>query len=159
MPYKLTWEPIGLYREYFGRVSIAERRASFDAICGDRRFDDLRYAITDYLAVQTYEITKRATAEIAAFHIAPLVTNPRIVIAAVTDRPEIVSAIQEFIAYRFIAAPYRIFPTLLEARLWINDELRNMARSGGPRAGPSPGPGCWPPNAAHSVGQQSPKAP
>lgn len=122
MPYKLTWEPAGIYRAYFGNVSIAERRASFDAICGDRRFDDLRYAITDYLAVQAYEVDERATAEIAALHIAPVATNPRIVIAAVTDRPEIVAAIEDFKSHGFTTVPYRIFATLAEARRWINDE-------------------------------------
>jgi hypothetical protein len=119
MPYRLTWEPFGVYREYFGDVTIIERRASFDAICGDRRFDDLRYAITDYLAVQSYEVTSAATAEIAALHIGPLYTNPAIVMAAVTDRSDIIAAIEDFKRYSFTAAPYRVFRTLDEARRWI----------------------------------------
>ena len=120
MPYRLTWEPRGVYREYFGDITVAERRASFDAICGDKRFDDLRYAITNYLAVGAYEITGIATAEIAAFHIAPLVTNPEIVIAAVADRSDILAAIEDFKGYGFTAAPYRVFPTLVEARQWVH---------------------------------------
>ena len=119
MPYKLTWEQSGVYRQYFGDVSIAERRASFDEICGDRRFDDLRYAITDYLAVAAYEITKSATAEIAALHIGPLYTNPRIAIAAVATRPDIISTVQDFISHGFTSAPYRIFGSVEEARQWI----------------------------------------
>ena len=119
MPYKLTWEPSGIYRQYSGDVSIAERRASFDEICGDSRFDDLRYAITDYLTVREYEVTRNATAEIAALHIGPLATNPRIVIAAVAERPDIVSAIQEFIDHGFTRATYRIFSSVDEARQWI----------------------------------------
>jgi hypothetical protein len=122
MPYRLTWEPLGVYREYFGDVTIAERRASFDAICGDKRFDDLRYAITDYLAVGTYEVTPVATAEIAAFHIAPLATNPRIVLAAVASRPDILAAIEDFKAYGFTSTPYRVFATLAEARQWLNQD-------------------------------------
>lgn len=119
MPYRLTWEPFGVYREYFGDVTVAERRASFDIICGDRRFDDLRYAITDYLAVDAYEVTRIATAEIAAFHIAPLATNPRIAIAAVASRPDILAAIEDFKSHGFTTAPYRVFPTLAEARQWL----------------------------------------
>lgn len=119
MPYKLTWEQSGVYRQYFGDVSIAERRASFDEICGDRRFDDLRYAITDYRAVAAYEITKGATAEIAALHIGPLYTNPRIAIAAVATRPDIISAVQDFISQGFTSAPYRVFESVEEARQWI----------------------------------------
>jgi hypothetical protein len=75
MPYKLTWEQSGVYRQYFRDVSIAERRASLDEICGDRRFDDLRYSITDFLAVDNYETTQDATEEIAALHIGPLITT------------------------------------------------------------------------------------
>ncbi|MCE9658382.1 MAG: hypothetical protein K8R60_07465 [Burkholderiales bacterium] len=113
-----------MYRQYFGDVTIAERRASFEAICSDRRFDDLHYVITNYLEVRAYEITSAATAEIAALHIGPLRTNPRIAIAAVATRPDIVAAIQDFIAQGFIVAPYRVFPALEEARSWTDEVCR-----------------------------------
>lgn len=119
MPYKLIWEPSGVYRQYFGDVTIAERRHSFDAICSDRRFDDLRYAITDYLDVGMYEVTAEATAEIAALHIGPFKTNPRIAIAAVAVRPDVVAAIRDFMRHGFTNAPYRVFATIQEARRWI----------------------------------------
>jgi hypothetical protein len=70
------------------------------------------------LAVGSYEVTPEATAEIAALHTGPFITNPRIVMAAVVDRPEIVAAIEDFIDHRFTTAPYRIFRTLAEARQW-----------------------------------------
>lgn len=119
MPYKLTWERSGIYRQYYGDVTFLDRRASLDTIYSDPRFDGLRYAITDYLAVNAYEFSKDATLEIAALHIGPLRTNPRLVIAAVADRADIVADIQDFMALRFTAAPYRVFPTLDEARQWI----------------------------------------
>jgi len=120
MPFRLTWEPPhGVYREYFGDVSIDQRKQSFDLICGDSRFDDLRYSITDYLAVQRYEISPTSTAENAAFHLAALATNPRIVIAAVATRPDILATIREFIAYGFTSAPYEVFDTLEAARAWL----------------------------------------
>lgn len=124
MPYRLTWEPSGVYRAYFGDVTIAERRASFDAICSDPRFDDLRYTITDYLAVHTYEATSDATAEIAALHIGPLRTNPGIVMAAVTDRSDIMAAIEDFKRCGFTAAPYRVFRLLDDARRWVSERRR-----------------------------------
>ncbi len=119
MPYRLTWEPSGVYRQYWGDVTIAERRVALAAICGDRRFDCLRYSITDYLAVEAYEITPQATAELAALHIGPLLTNPRLVIAAVAVRPDIVAAIRDFKRHGFTAVPYRIFATLEDARQWV----------------------------------------
>jgi hypothetical protein len=118
--YRLTWEPSGVYRAYFGDVSIAERLASFNAILGDPRFDELRYTITDYLAVRAYEITPDATAEIGAMHIGALATNPRIRIAAVAVRPDVLGAIADLQAQRFFTQPYRVFATVEEARRWVH---------------------------------------
>ncbi|MBP6899141.1 MAG: hypothetical protein KBC73_03570 [Burkholderiaceae bacterium] len=119
MPYTLTWEPQGVCRRYHGDMSIAERRRSFDEIAADERFDGLRFAITDYLDVAHYEITPMATMEIAAMHIGPLITNPRMVMAAVVTRPDIVAAIEDFRSQGFTHAAYRIFATQAEARDWI----------------------------------------
>jgi hypothetical protein len=127
MPYEITWERSGVFRRYYGDVSIAERRHSFDRICADPRFDDLRYTITDYLDVDSYEVTSEATEEIAALHTGPLLTNPHIVIAAVAVDEWIIAAIRHFISLDFVRQPYRIFPTVNEARAWISSH-RTQAR-------------------------------
>jgi hypothetical protein len=124
MPYKLVWERAGVYRHYHGHVTVAERRASLDLICGDHRFDDLRYALTNYLDVEGYETTPEATAEIAAMHIGPMFTNPQILIVAVAQREDILACIAEFQRHGFIRAPYVVFPTLPEARDWIAERLQ-----------------------------------
>jgi len=123
MPYRITWETDGVYRQYFGAVSIAQRRASFDAIAGDHRFDSIRYALTDYRDVSAYEATQQATAEIAALHIGPLFTNPQMLIVAVADRPDILACIDQFRSHAFVTAPYQVFGTLAEARAWIAGQL------------------------------------
>lgn len=119
MPCRIVWEPAGVYRHYHGNVTVAERLASLQAISADRRFDDLSYALTNYLEVQAYETSSQATAEIAALHIGPLFTNPRLRIAAIAQRPDILAAIAEFQGLGFIQAPYRVFPTEAEARTWL----------------------------------------
>lgn len=119
MPYELTWEPGGVLRRYLGDVTVAERQRSFEAICGDARFDSLRYTITSYLDVTRYEVDRRATEEIAAMHIAPLATNPHIAIAAVAVNRVVIDAIEHFISLDFIGAPYRVFDTEKEARAWL----------------------------------------
>lgn len=119
MPYELRWEDFGVYRRYFGDVTIAQRRHSFDQIFADPRFDDLRYTITDYLDVDSYEITEAATEEIAALHTVPALTNPRIIIAAVVVDERIIAAIRHFISLNYTSLPYRVFPTEEAARSWI----------------------------------------
>jgi hypothetical protein len=119
MPYTLSWEPRGVYRKYFGDVSIAERAHSLERICADPRFDDLCYTITCYLDVQRYEATPDDTRGVAALHIGPLATNPRIILAAVATRPDILGYIEAFKATGFVRRPYGVFDTLPEARAWI----------------------------------------
>ncbi|MEK8051889.1 hypothetical protein AACH10_16675 [Ideonella sp. DXS22W] len=129
MPYTLHWEaPDGVLRRYTGRVTADERRESFERICADPRFDRLRYAITDYLGVTDYEVRAESTEEIAALHVAPLLTNPGIRIAAVATQPAVLAAIAHFKALGFIGdQPYGVFDTEAQARQWIADLPRPLA--------------------------------
>lgn len=128
MPYELQWEPRGVYRRYYGHVTIDERQRSFDEICADPRFNDLIYTITDYLGVEGYEITPEATEDIAAQHSLPLLRNPNIIIAAAVVDTQIVGAIEHFIAVKRFSQPYRMFPSVEAARAWVaqdHDAPRN----------------------------------
>lgn len=130
MPFELHWEPGGVVRRYIGHMTAAERERSFDLICQDPRFDQLTYTITDYLAVTGYEITPTDTEEIAARHIAPTLTNPGILIAAVVTDARIIGAIAHFKSLGFVPPDsYRVFSTLTEARTWI------AAHAARPRSG------------------------
>lgn len=131
MPYTLHWEPRGVYRKYFGDVTVAERMRSLQRICADRRFDDLCYTITCYLDVQAYEASPEDTRDAAALHIGPLLTNPRIIIAAVAVRPDILGHIDAFKATGFVRQPYRVFGTLVEARAWIAQTHPQLSTGGG----------------------------
>ena len=119
MPYDLDWEPVGVYRRYHGQLTDLERRTSLAAIWRDRRFDDLRYAITDFLAVTTFEEHPAATEELAALNIAPLLSNTRLVLAAVAVDPQHLRYIERIKAAGFIGVPYEVFATLPEARRWV----------------------------------------
>lgn len=119
MPFKLQWENRGVYRQYFGDVTIAERGQSLERICADPRFDDLCYSITCYLNVRAYEATPDDTRGVAALHIGPLMTNPRIIMSAVAVRPDILAHIDAFKATGFVRQPYGVFGSLGEARGWI----------------------------------------
>lgn len=119
MAFELVWERRGVYRRYRGDVTIAERLRSLDLICGDPRFDDLRFTITDFLAVETFEATAASTEEIAAMHIEPLRTNPKIVIAAVAVDNQVIAAIAHFKSLAFTTQPYSVFSTVEAARAWV----------------------------------------
>lgn len=134
MPFELYWEPRGVVRRFRGNVTLVERRRSLDLICGDRRFDDLRFAISDYLAVDTYESTPGSTQELAALHLAPLRTNPLIVLAAVVVAPAVVQALRDFIATGFVTQPYELFDNEAAARRWIGGRMAAGPGSAPPQA-------------------------
>ena len=127
MSFELTWEPCGVYRRYWGDVSMAERRRSLELICADPRFDDLHYVITSYLDVDSCDISPAANKEIAALHIGPSRTNPRIRIAAVVTDARIIQSIEHFIGLEMTSLPYCIFPSVAAAREWVS-------RASGPAA-------------------------
>ena len=132
MPCTVHWEPPdGVLRICQGRVTAAERKESIQRIFADLRFDRLSYVITDYLAVTDYETGDQSTEEIAAMHVAPLITNPAILIAAVATQPDVLANIEHFKALRFIGdQPYRVFATEAEARAWIDEHPRPLGLRG-----------------------------
>ena len=130
MPYELIWEPQGVYRRYYGHVTIEERQRSFDEICADPRFMSLRYSITDYLDVEGYEITPQATEDIADRHVGPLQRNPNIVIAAAVLDQRIAGAIEHFMSLKRFSQPYRMFASVDAARAWIGAERQPRAAPG-----------------------------
>lgn len=119
MSFELIWEPGGVVRRHDGHVSIAERLKSLERICTDPRFDDLRFCITNYLGVLSFESTPEAVAELAAMHIAPARTNPNILIATIAVHPDAVVAERQFIALGYIDLPHQLFSTMDDARAWI----------------------------------------
>lgn len=120
MAIELIWEPNGVYRRGYGKVTGAERRQTLDQICNDYRFDELQYSLTDYLAVDDYEFSPEVSDEIAAMHIAPLMTNPRILIATVAVDPRIAHAVCYFMSLEVVTRPYCLFASVAEARAWIS---------------------------------------
>ncbi len=119
MPYQLVWERRGVYRRYFGDLTVAERRRSLREIVGHAQFDGLRYALTDYTDVGKLEDDPGAIQESAAMHIGPVLTNRQVVVAAVATRADILQSIYAFKALAPEGMRYRVFPTASEARAWI----------------------------------------
>lgn len=119
MAFELEWESRGVYRRFHGHVTVGDRRQSLQAICADRRFDDLLYSISDYLDIGAFDYSAEANSELAALHIGPVWTNPKILIATVAVHEAVVASVGEFIALGFIKSPQRIFDSVESAREWI----------------------------------------
>ncbi len=119
MPCTTTWEDKGVYARFFGECSIGDVIKVFRAISGDARLDLARFAIFDYLAVTTHDVTEPEIEEAAAFDIGIAFTNPRLSFASVTTDERIRELWQHFVSVNVKTERLGIFATEAEARAWL----------------------------------------
>ena len=119
MSFELVWEPRGVVKRYFGRVTGEEVFAAGIQSQGDHRFDQNRYAINDFLDCTEFVFDQKVLDEIAAFAGAAEISNPNIKIAIVATLPTVVAATMEYIGLPLQTYPTRLFATREEARAWI----------------------------------------
>lgn len=68
MSCKLTWEPVGVYWKYYGKVTDMEVFKETMKAYGDSRFDELKYKLVDFLDVESIEISEDEVNVIATQH-------------------------------------------------------------------------------------------
>jgi hypothetical protein len=122
MAIEIDWEPRGFVRRFRGFVTGAELMQSVAAVGGDPRFDDLRYVINDCRAVEGFDVTAEKIRLVAALDGAAARTNPRVRIAVVTTDERILDLAAMYAASPLAPYPTRCFPSLEEARTWLDVE-------------------------------------
>jgi hypothetical protein len=127
--YELVWEPRGIYRRYFGRLSGRDLIDSHVVTQADPRFDGLRYALNDLSGVDSVDVhdddlTHVVAAQHGAFH-----SNPNVIVAMVIPSPAILAEFRRF--EQAGSTPYRfdVFASLDEARAFLaRDDGRRILR-------------------------------
>ena len=123
MPYTTAWEPHGVCSRFSGFVTAEEYVRSAEVICGDPRFEDLRFVIKDLAGVQDHSIHLDALEPIAAIRYGARFTNPNIRLIFITSDPKLVP-----FAYpspdSFLRGLYdtRAFPDMASARRWLGEQ-------------------------------------
>jgi hypothetical protein len=117
MPYELFWEPRGVYKRFNGFVAIQDYLRSQEAVLGDRRCDDIRYIINDFLAIEGYSMTPDDAEYSAVITRGASLSNPRIRIAYITTDTNIILLIK--LVSKLSSFELKIFPTLEAAREWL----------------------------------------
>lgn len=120
MPFAIVWEPLGVYKRYWGVITVSEFIDSSAVLHGDRRFDSIRYVINDYLGVAGHEVSEEAIAGIAAISMRGQATNANIRIALVTTDSRIRELAWQFSSRTLASYPTQLFSTVTEARDWIS---------------------------------------
>ena len=123
MPYTTAWERHGVCSCFSGFVTAEEYVRSAEEICGDGRFDDLRFVIKDLASVQHHSIHLDALEPIAAIRYGARFTNPNIRLVLITSDPKLLP-----LAYpspqSFLRGLYdtRAFPDMASARRWLGEQ-------------------------------------
>ncbi|NJD26366.1 MAG: hypothetical protein FIB06_13290 [Betaproteobacteria bacterium] len=125
VPYEFSWNRgSSLTVTYTGQTSDAEFLKAVLSEHGDYRFDTLRCVLHDFTGVTGCSFTDEALFEIDYHSIGAAFTNPNIRVAIVADRPDVLAMFAVFLDRRESAYPLRIFASLPEARLWLEEKTR-----------------------------------
>jgi hypothetical protein len=119
--YEIIWEPRGVIKRFSGLMTGNEMIQSVVDVEKDARFDELRYAINDFLGVTGISLTKDCVEEISVMDKGAACTNPHIRNAVVATHPEIIALANEYANSNLNAYPTKIFPSLAEARSWLGE--------------------------------------
>jgi hypothetical protein len=89
MPYRIRWEGHGVYRRFFGVLTLAEFREAYEEMCSDVRYEGIRYIISDYLECEPApDITEPALKAFAELERLRFYDSPDTVQAMVATDPK-----------------------------------------------------------------------
>jgi hypothetical protein len=119
MPYTITWEPRGVYKQFTGVVTGAELLQSVNEIASDQRFSSLQYEVSDYLPAERTEFSQDALNEVRAIRIGSFMNNPHIKVAIITRDEEIQQRMASTIAARLTMHETRVYEAVADANGWL----------------------------------------
>ena len=125
MPYRIRWEGHGVYRRFFGVITLAEFREANKEMRSDVRYEGIRYIISDYLEAQPApDITERDLKAYAQRERLHFYDSPDTVQAIVATDPKNVTYARYYESLG--VSPYCLadFATVAEARKWIASSPR-----------------------------------
>lgn len=120
MSYELIWEPQGVVKRFWGHVSDSDILNAVNSVCGDSRFDDLRFVINDLTGVESQSVSGAAIEHYAAERIGALQCNPRIASPFVASSPSALAIVKAVTSPALgTEHPWRIFSKVGDAREWL----------------------------------------
>jgi len=125
MPYRIHWEGHGVYRRFYGVVTVAEFFAAYKEMCRDVRYSGIRYIISDYLECEPApDLTEEHLRQFAHLERLRFFDSPDTVQANVATDPKVLGYVRYYESLRI--SPYCMadFATVAEARQWIASHPR-----------------------------------
>lgn len=121
MAFCITWEVQRVYVQYSGPCSADEVLKVAILIQNDCRFDEIQAAIHDFSACDEVSYSKSDFEELAAGYIGAFFTNPRLKVALIGDRPDVLEMLDHVVGVDVHSFPMRQFSKVAEAIDWLCD--------------------------------------
>ncbi len=120
MPHKTYWEEKGMLIDWSGVIDSTEVLKSNGAIYGDKRFDEIRYQINDFLKAEFANFSDKEIQIIATLELQASDWNKHMKVVHVTTDPNLIADIRIY-EKRMEASGWQflICDTLDEARKWV----------------------------------------
>jgi hypothetical protein len=120
MPYRIRWEGHGVYRRFFGVVTLKEIRDAYEEMIRDVRFEGMRYIISDFLeATADDAFSEAALRPYAETERLRYYDSPDTVHAMVATDPKALRYVRYYQSMRISPYCMKDFRTVAEARHWI----------------------------------------
>jgi hypothetical protein len=121
MPHENIWEERGVLKRFWGHLSGVELAASAEEVAASPHFDNLRYIINDFLALDGHaRLDQRTLDALASVRFGSMATNPNIRVVFVANealRQELSDAMRQ----RPLKGTHETvaFDTVEQAREWL----------------------------------------
>ena len=121
MPYEMKREPRGFYTRFWGNLTGADMLGNIEDVCRDERFELHRYHILDFSEATDFSATEREMLINCGVLIGAAFVNHQVLVAAVVTNEKVRATLDQLHALG--ASPFvaKIFPTVAEARKWIQE--------------------------------------
>jgi hypothetical protein len=110
-----------VYSRYYGNVTGADMLRHIEEVCKDERFEQHRYNILDFSEATDFSPTERELLINSGVLVGAAFMNHQVLIAAVITRENVRAAMERFASLGVSPYVAKIFPTVIEARKWIQE--------------------------------------
>lgn len=121
MPYQVKWETRGVYTRYYGIATGADMLGNIEDVCRDERFDRHRYHILDFSDATEFNATEKELLVNSGVLVGAAFMNHQVMVAAVVTRENVRATLERIHALGVSPYEAKIFPTVAEARKWIEE--------------------------------------
>lgn len=106
---------------YSGKTSAQEILQVVRLQHGDERFDALRKVLHDFSGIESCSCDEGSLEELDAMGAGGAYSNPYLRIAIVSTRQDVMQMLSEFLKQGVSPYPMQVFPTVTQARIWLDN--------------------------------------